>query len=225
MRDYNPLRERAAKSETVLLKSSTVTELLDELETLRTTAAPAKMKRNDYPAAFEEAWQAYPARPGANKRATFKAWSARIKAGATAETMLAGARAYATYIQVTGQYLKAPETFFGPDEHFTCDWTPPPAPTPKPATGGAWWANDATRLAKAMEVGAGPARTGESTAGWEGRIRAAIDNGGAPPAPPAPIRPVGPAANMPEQRGMKPAGLDLKALLRGAPPAPPAQAA
>ena len=225
MRDYQPLRELAATRETVHLKSSTVTELLDELEALRASAAPAKMKRNDYPPAFDEAWQAYPARPGANKRATFKAWSARIKAGVTAETMLVGVRAYATYIQATGQYLKAPETFFGPDEHYTCDWTSPPAPAPKPATGGAWWATDATRLAKAMEVGVGPSRPGESTQSWEGRIRAAIDNGGAPPAPAAHIRPAGPAANMPEQRGMKPAGLDLKALLRGAPPAPPAQAA
>ena len=51
----------------------------------------------------------------------------------------------------------------------------------KPA--GNWWANDATRLAKANEVGVGPAHFGESTASWEARIRAAIDNGGKPPAP------------------------------------------
>jgi len=127
MRDYSPLRERAAKSETVLLKASTINELLDELEALRSAAVPGKPKRNDYPAAFEEAWQAYPTRPGANKRATFKAWTARIRSGVAAETMLAGARGYSAYIQATGQHLKLPETFFGPDEHFGSDWTPPAA--------------------------------------------------------------------------------------------------
>jgi len=125
MRDYKPLRDMAATRETVHLKSSTVTELLNELDALRAAAAPAKMKRNDYPPAFEEAWQAYPTRPGANKRATFKAWAARIKAGVTAEAMLAGARAYAAYIQATGQHLKLPETFFGTDEHFGSDWSLP----------------------------------------------------------------------------------------------------
>lgn len=98
------------------------------------------------------------------------------------------------------------------------------AAAPK-ATGGAWWTTEAAKLAKAMEVGVGPARAGESAAAWEGRIKAAIENGGAPLAPPVHIRPSGPAANATEQRGIKPAGLDLKALLRGAPPPPPAQAA
>ena len=58
------------------------------------------------------------------------------------------------------------------------------AAEPKKQGGGAWWLSDATRLAKAIEVGVGAAHYGESTASWEARIRAAIDNGGKPPAPP-----------------------------------------
>jgi hypothetical protein len=226
MRDYTPLRALAAQKESVHLKSSTVNELLDELEALRAAAAPTKMKRNDYPAPFEEVWQAYPTRPGANKRATFKAWSARIKAGVTAETMLAGARAYAAYIQATGQHLKLPETFFGPDEHFASDWTPPEVA--KKPTGVAWWLSDTTRLAKAVEVGVGPAHSGESTASWEARIRAAIDNGGKPPAPvqmirpqaqPMPIAEIMPAV-APARRSGKPEGLIqmMKEIGRIAPP-------
>lgn len=92
------------------------------------------------------------------------------------------------------------------------------AAAPKPAATGAWWTNEAAKLAKANEVGVGPARAGESSAAWEARIREAIDNGGKPPAPPVRIRPTEPAANAPEQRGMKPAGLNLKALVRSAPP-------
>lgn len=89
----------------------------------------------------------------------------------------------------------------------------------KPAAGVAWWKSEAAKLAKANEVGVGPARPGESSDSWEGRIKEAIDNGGKPPAPPVRIRPTDAAANAPEQRGMKPAGLDLKALVRAAPAA------
>jgi len=87
----------------------------------------------------------------------------------------------------------------------------------RPAAGGAWWKSEAAKLAKANEVGVGPARPGESSDSWEGRIKEAIDNGGKPPAPPVRIRPTDAAANAPEQRGMKPAGLNLKALVRPAP--------
>jgi len=92
------------------------------------------------------------------------------------------------------------------------------AVAPKPAATAPWWTSEAAKLAKANEVGVGPARIGESTATWEARIREAIDNGGKPPAPPARIRPTADAANTQEQRGMMPAGLNLKALIRPAPP-------
>ena len=92
------------------------------------------------------------------------------------------------------------------------------ATAPKPAANGAWWTSEAAKQAKANEVGVGPARRGESAAAWEARIREAIDNGGTPPAPPVRIRPTVEAANTQEQRGMMPAGLNLKALIRPAPP-------
>ena len=91
------------------------------------------------------------------------------------------------------------------------------AAAPKPAVTAPWWTSEAAKLAKANEVGVGPARIGESTAAWEARIREAIDNGGKPPAPQVRIRPTVEAANASEQRGMKPAGLNLKALVGPAP--------
>ena len=63
----------------------------------------------------------------------------------------------------------------------------------EPKARGDWWANDATKLAKAHEVGGGPAHFGESAASWEARIRAAIDNGGKPPAAQVFVRPAPPA--------------------------------
>ncbi len=92
------------------------------------------------------------------------------------------------------------------------------AAEPKPAAVVPWWTSETAKLAKANEVGVGPAHAGESAASWEARIRAAIDNGGKPPAPQGRIRPTAQAANNPEPKGTKPEGLDLKALLRGVAP-------
>lgn len=185
MRDYDPLRELIATRETVHLKSSTVAELLDELDKLRAAAAPVKMKRNDYPPAFDEVWQAYPARPGDSKKAAHKAWASRVKAGATADEMLAGARAYAAFVEATRvepRFVLQAATFFGPTERYACDWTVPEQ-QPKPSTGGGWWLSDITMEAKGLEVGV-RSIPGEHRATFEARIRAAIDNGGKPPAPP-----------------------------------------
>lgn len=60
-------------------------------------------------------------------------------------------------------------------------------------SGGGWWLSDDATLDKAMEVGAGPARQGETNDQWRARIRACIDNGGKPPAPRA-AAPVAPPA-------------------------------
>jgi hypothetical protein len=213
MRDYSPLRGLAAAGTTVHLKSTTVMELLDELDRLRAGAdRPVKIKRNDYPADFEAAWEVYPTRPGASKRDAYKAWAVRLREGITAGQMLAGAQAYAAYVKATRTeplFVKQAATFFGPGEHYAADWAPPAAPT-KSAASGNWWASDETRLAKAIEVGVGPARQGDTTPAWEARIRAAIDNGGKPPAPQVFVRDTPPAAGLapiqdqiqtPKQRG------------------------
>lgn len=78
-----------------------------------------------YPADFDEAWEAYPSRPGASKKDSHKAWAARIKAGATAAEILAGVRRYADFVlysRTEPQFIKQPATFFGPGEHFKADW-------------------------------------------------------------------------------------------------------
>ena len=75
--------------------------------------------------AFEAAWLAYPTRPGASKADSLKAWSARVKAGADADSMVAGVRRYAAFCIASGtepQFIKQPVTFFGPGEHFLADW-------------------------------------------------------------------------------------------------------
>ncbi len=95
--------------------------------------AGRQRKQADYPDEFEDAWKAYPARAGGNpKRKALQAWSARRKAGVSAETMLQGVHRYARYCALTGklntEFVKQGATFFGPDEHYLNDWSPPAQP-------------------------------------------------------------------------------------------------
>ena len=90
---------------------------------------PSKSKPlGDYPPEFEEAWDAYPQRPGASKKDAFRAWGARVKAGVAPGIILEGVLRYSAYCAAIGtepQFVKQPTTFFGPGEHFLADWTAP----------------------------------------------------------------------------------------------------
>ncbi len=89
---------------------------------------PSAKNRDDvYSSEFETAWDLYPDRPGSSKRESFKAWSARLKAGVDSSTILAGVGRYAAFVEVMRtepRFIKQPATFFGPDEHYRSDWTP-----------------------------------------------------------------------------------------------------
>lgn len=76
---------------------------------------------------FSQAWNAYPKRPGASRRNALKAWEARIKAGVLPSALIDGVEKYARYceaMQIEPKFIKSPETFFGPGEHYLSDWTP-----------------------------------------------------------------------------------------------------
>lgn len=126
MSDYMSLRiAAAAQTRTVTVETVELAAMVDELDLLRRggVAKPA----SKYTAEFEEAWTLYPSRPGMSKAAAFKAWTARLKAGATALEMIEGTRKYAAYCQAErteAHYIKQPATFYGPGEHFSADWTP-----------------------------------------------------------------------------------------------------
>ena len=87
-------------------------------------------QRNDYPSHFEDCWQAYPKRMGANpKKAAYRAYQSALRRGADPADMLAGVDAYAAYTEAVGstctQFVLRASTFFGPDEYWLEDWTPP----------------------------------------------------------------------------------------------------
>ena len=86
---------------------------------------------DEYPPEFERLWADYPKRAGGNpKKAALKAWKARIKSGVDPQTIADGVARYTRFCAVTGkvgtEYVKQASTFFGPDEHYLNDWTPPP---------------------------------------------------------------------------------------------------
>lgn len=126
--DYINLREAVYSAgiegyaDGVIVSRTELAELLADFDSMRVTAPTSK-----YTAEFEEAWALYPSRPGASKAATFKAWKARLKAGATAVKMIEGAAAYAAYCKAERtepQFIKQAATFFGPGEHYAADWKP-----------------------------------------------------------------------------------------------------
>lgn len=105
---------------------------------LRSEEILSGQAESKYPAEFEEAWLAYPDRPGRSKADACKAWKARVKAGAAADVILAGVRRYAAYCRAActePNYIKQPATFFGPGEHYLADWTAT-AQVVRPAFGG-----------------------------------------------------------------------------------------
>lgn len=123
-RDFSELREAASDGRPHLCWVADVHAALDELESLRAKVKPAKP--SGYTDDFEDALAAYPPRPGSSKAMAFKAWNARLAAGATTIEMIAGTRRYAAYCaaeRTEPSYIKMPATFYGPGEHFSADWT------------------------------------------------------------------------------------------------------
>lgn len=131
MSAYESLRARldsqiGAADGLVSVKQIDLAEILDELDLLRRASADPQAKKSKYTPEFELAWADYPTRPGNSKAAAFKAWAARIKAGATAAQMHEGTQRYAAYCKANGtepQYIKQAATFYGPGEHYAADWT------------------------------------------------------------------------------------------------------
>lgn len=90
----------------------------------------AKARAAEWAEDFDAVWAAYPRKPGMSRSNTEKAFAARLAEGAKPPAMLAGVQAYAAYVVAMGtepQFIKSPETFFGPGRHWESDWTPPPA--------------------------------------------------------------------------------------------------
>lgn len=92
-----------------------------------TDDVPPVKPKSDYTEEFELAWREYPKRAGGNSKAdAFKAWTARIKSGATPQELTDGVRRYAAYVTASGklntQYVKQTSTFFGPSKHYEESW-------------------------------------------------------------------------------------------------------
>lgn len=89
------------------------------------------------------------------------------------------------------------------------------ASAPK-SSGGAWWASDATILAKGLELNLKPL-AGERMPDFKARIQAAIDNDGKPPAPAKTASIITPQKPI-EPKGVKPEGMpSLKSFVKHAP--------
>lgn len=112
----------------IRMEECRVTGMLDEIDRLRAKLAKAAKPSASYPPDFAEAYAAgVKWRAGSTQKAAFIQWQHRINASAapteTAAQMIAGARDYARYCAATGSEKKMAQTFFGPGEHYTADWS------------------------------------------------------------------------------------------------------
>lgn len=92
----------------------------------KNTPLPPKGGEED-PPGFAEAWKAYPKREGGDsRRDAVKAWSARLREGATPEALLDGVRRYHAHLTAKGkvgtEFVKRASTFFGPGQHYAEDF-------------------------------------------------------------------------------------------------------
>lgn len=81
---------------------------------------------------FEEFWAVYPRRSGTNpKHGAETQWRRRLRDGATADEIIAGAQRYRELMETTGkigtEYVMQAVRFLGKDKHFEDDHAPPPA--------------------------------------------------------------------------------------------------
>lgn len=84
----------------------------------RTRSGPG---RGDYPEAFEELWAAYPRNPNDSKKAGWRKYQARLRAGVSHQEMLDGVRRYAAQVEALGtepDFVKHLKTFLGPNEYW-----------------------------------------------------------------------------------------------------------
>ena len=81
-------------------------------------SAPDQPNTN-YSPEFEEFWQSYPRGRRKEKKAAYRAWKARVKAGAKPEQLIRAATLYAQECKGKDpRYIKLPKTFLGPDDHW-----------------------------------------------------------------------------------------------------------
>lgn len=126
--DTHILRATIPSAGFAAVRPAVLHALLDELDALRAAAAPVRAAKinSAYPLEFLAAYDAGRRwRAGSTPKAAYIQWRARINAGADAAQIIAGAAAYARHCEATGLEKKMAQTFFGPGEHYTADWSIP----------------------------------------------------------------------------------------------------
>ena len=86
------------------------------LKNMGESKAQGTRKRSVYTAEFEQMWAAFPPKPHNNKKAAFRCWTTRLRAGEEPERMVAAARHYATSRAAKDPlFTMLASTFLGPD--------------------------------------------------------------------------------------------------------------
>jgi hypothetical protein len=100
----------------------------EEIKTKDKDLVPAKADTSKYSDEFESAWLARVKREGNDPKAgAYKCWKANLKRGVTPEAMTDGMARYKKFCEakksVGTEGVQMLQTFLGPNENYTQDWT------------------------------------------------------------------------------------------------------
>lgn len=152
--------------ETIEAKLDRILALLD-----KPTCKKRETLSSVYSPEFEELWSIFPKRQGSNpKQSASIAVQARLRAGETFAVLREGTLAYRAYCDAKGdtggEYVMQAVRFYGRNQEYLLDWTPPAPKEKQPKTDDEW-------LAYGKSKGMEP-RTGESWRDYIDRVRSSI---------------------------------------------------
>lgn len=149
--------------ETIEAKLDRILSLLD-----KPTCKKRETLSSVYSPEFEELWSIYPKRQGSNpKQSASIAVQARLRAGETFSVLREGTIAYRAYCDAKGdtggEYVMQAVRFYGRNQEYLQDWTPPAPKAATPKTDQEW-------MEYGRQQGVEP-RVGESYRDYFDRLR------------------------------------------------------
>ena len=108
---------------------SDLAEIKAMLTKKKRVAKPKGSTELIYDSKFQAIWKDYPKGHGGNKAKAYIAYQKRLSETKRPLELMVNIHAavikYSDFIKATGQSIKHPATFFGPERHYLNDFTPP----------------------------------------------------------------------------------------------------
>jgi uncharacterized protein YdaU (DUF1376 family) len=123
---------------------------------LRSTRARGARSLPPYDQVFQEAWSAYPSRPGNNKAEAWEQWLKRVGEGVDPVEMLSGTTRFARWVNSRvwedRRHIPMARTFFGEKRKFADDWGDGGGAFIAPPVVNGWLSDEVERMTRPAHV-------------------------------------------------------------------------